>query len=53
VAELSEEKPINYAGIHSDKQMAEPQQFETTQSLPAENGHWPAADRADQFGDAL
>lgn len=43
---------VNYAGIHSDKQMAKPQQFETTQSLPAESGHWPAADWADQFGDA-
>ncbi|RQH04420.1 efflux transporter outer membrane subunit [Paraburkholderia dinghuensis] len=42
----------NYAGIHSDKQMAKPQQFETTQSLPAEGGHWPAANWADQFGDA-
>ncbi|MDB5789334.1 efflux transporter outer membrane subunit [Caballeronia mineralivorans] len=42
----------NYAGIHSDKQMTQPQQFETTQSLPAESGHWPAADWADQFGDA-
>jgi NodT family efflux transporter outer membrane factor (OMF) lipoprotein len=43
---------VNYAGIHSDKQMAQPQQFATTQSLPAESGHWPAADWADQFGDA-
>ncbi|QCP50671.1 efflux transporter outer membrane subunit [Trinickia violacea] len=43
---------VNYAGIHSDKQMAQPQQFQTTQSLPAESGHWPAADWADQFGDA-
>ncbi|MFM0133085.1 efflux transporter outer membrane subunit [Paraburkholderia sediminicola] len=42
----------NYAGIHSDKQMAQPQQFATTQSLPAGSGHWPAADWADQFGDA-
>ena len=42
----------NYAGIHSDKQMAQPQQFATTQSLPAESGHWPAAGWADQFGDA-
>lgn len=41
----------NYAGIHSDQQMAQPQQFNTTQSLPAESGHWPAADWADQFGD--
>ena len=43
---------VNYAGIHSDKQMAQPQQFQTTQSLPAQSGHWPAADWADQFGDA-
>ena len=43
---------VNYAGIHSDKQMAEPQQFETTRSLPGEQGHWPAADWVDQFGDA-
>jgi NodT family efflux transporter outer membrane factor (OMF) lipoprotein len=42
----------NYAGIHSDQQMAQPQQFNTTQSLPSESGHWPAADWADQFGDA-
>ncbi|MFM0085237.1 efflux transporter outer membrane subunit [Paraburkholderia sediminicola] len=41
----------NYAGIHSDKQMAQPQQFNTTQSLPSESGHWPAADWANQFGD--
>ena len=43
---------VNYAGIHSDQKMAQPQQFQTTQSLPAESGHWPAADWADQFGDA-
>ena len=43
---------VNYAGIHSDKQMAQPQQFETAKSLPEESGHWPAADWADQFGDA-
>jgi NodT family efflux transporter outer membrane factor (OMF) lipoprotein len=43
---------VNYAGIHSDQKMAQPQQFQTTQSLPAENGHWPATDWADQFGDA-
>jgi NodT family efflux transporter outer membrane factor (OMF) lipoprotein len=42
---------VNYAGIHSDKQMAKPQQYETVQSLPAEQGHWPAANWADQFGD--
>ena len=43
---------VNYAGIHSDQKMAQPQQFATTQSLPAESGHWPAANWADQFGDA-
>ncbi|WP_118185392.1 efflux transporter outer membrane subunit [Paraburkholderia phosphatilytica] len=42
----------NYAGIHSDKQMANPQTYETTQSLPSEQGNWPSADWADQFGDA-
>ncbi|WP_069265998.1 efflux transporter outer membrane subunit [Paraburkholderia nodosa] len=42
----------NYAGIHSDKQMPQPQQFETAQSLPQEQGHWPSADWVDQFGDA-
>jgi NodT family efflux transporter outer membrane factor (OMF) lipoprotein len=42
----------NYAGIHSDKEMAQPQSFATQQSLPAEAGHWPAAGWADQFGDA-
>jgi NodT family efflux transporter outer membrane factor (OMF) lipoprotein len=42
---------VNYAGIHSDQQLAQPQQFVTTQSLPAESGHWPAADWAGQFGD--
>jgi NodT family efflux transporter outer membrane factor (OMF) lipoprotein len=41
----------NYAGIHSDQEMAQPQQFESTQSLPSESGRWPAADWADQFGD--
>jgi NodT family efflux transporter outer membrane factor (OMF) lipoprotein len=42
----------NYAGIHSDQQMAQPQSYETTQSIPSESGHWPAAGWADQFGDA-
>jgi NodT family efflux transporter outer membrane factor (OMF) lipoprotein len=42
----------NYAGISSDKQMAAPQTYATQQSIPADNGHWPAANWADQFGDA-
>lgn len=41
----------NYAGIHSDKRIAQPQQLESAQSLPAEQGHWPAANWVDQFGD--
>jgi NodT family efflux transporter outer membrane factor (OMF) lipoprotein len=43
---------VNYAGIHGDQHMAQPQQFDSTQSLPAESGRWPSADWADQFGDA-
>ncbi|REG58047.1 NodT family efflux transporter outer membrane factor (OMF) lipoprotein [Paraburkholderia sp. BL6669N2] len=42
----------NYAGISSDKQMAQAQTYATQQSIPRDNGHWPAADWADQFGDA-
>jgi outer membrane protein TolC len=42
----------NYAGIHSDKEMALPTQIATAQSLPSEGGHWPATDWASQFGDA-
>lgn len=42
----------NYAGIHSDRQMDAPHQFETAQSLPQEQGRWPSADWVDQFGDA-
>jgi len=42
----------NYADIHDDRRMAAPQRYQTTQSLPAEGGHWPSTDWADQFGDA-
>lgn len=42
----------NYRGIHSDAKMAGPQQYATEQSLPAQQGRWPAANWADQFGDA-
>ena len=42
----------NYAGIHSDKHMAEATSYATRQSIPAEQGHWPSGDWADQFGDA-
>jgi NodT family efflux transporter outer membrane factor (OMF) lipoprotein len=43
---------VNYAGIHGDAQIASSNTFETTASLPAEHGHWPAADWVEQFGDA-
>jgi len=43
---------VNYAGITSDKQMAHPQSFASQQSIPADHGRWPAANWADQFGDA-
>ncbi|WP_235851250.1 efflux transporter outer membrane subunit [Paraburkholderia piptadeniae] len=43
---------VNYVGIHSDAKTAEPKQYATQQSLPVEQGHWPAANWADQFGDA-
>lgn len=42
----------NYAGIHSDKRIAQPQQFETSHSVPAEQGRWPDVEWAGQFGDA-
>src|SRR4051812_3393433 len=42
----------NYAGIKSDKHIAEPTSYATTRSLPAEQGRWPSADWTDQFGDA-
>ena len=42
----------NYAGISSDKEMAQPQSFATQQSIPSDQGRWPATDWADQFGDA-
>jgi NodT family efflux transporter outer membrane factor (OMF) lipoprotein len=42
----------NYAGIHSDREMATPQSYETQQSLPAnDGGRWPVSDWANQFGD--
>ena len=41
----------NYAGIHSDHQMAQPQAYETSQSLDSGSGNWPAPDWADRFGD--
>jgi len=42
---------VNYSGIKTDKSIAQPQQFETSQSIPAEGGKWPTLDWAGQFGD--
>ncbi|MFP6558687.1 efflux transporter outer membrane subunit [Paraburkholderia sp. B3] len=41
----------NYAGIKSDKTLDQPQQFESSQSIPAQGGQWPTLDWANQFGD--
>ncbi|WP_175686791.1 efflux transporter outer membrane subunit [Burkholderia anthina] len=51
VAALALAGCANYIGIKSDKQIAPASQFETTRSLPAQGGHWPALDWANQFGD--
>ncbi|CAB3774509.1 efflux transporter outer membrane subunit [Paraburkholderia humisilvae] len=40
-----------YLDISSDKEIAEPAQYETVQSLPNEGGAWPSLDWATQFGD--
>jgi NodT family efflux transporter outer membrane factor (OMF) lipoprotein len=43
----------NYAGIKSDKQIAQPQSdaLQAAQSLPSQGGQWPSLDWAKQFGD--
>jgi NodT family efflux transporter outer membrane factor (OMF) lipoprotein len=43
----------NYAGISSDKKIAQPQNenLESAQSLPSQGGQWPSLDWAKQFGD--
>jgi len=41
----------NYAGIASDKHIADAPGYATTQSIPAEQGRWPSAEWAGQFGD--
>ncbi|MBM5584930.1 efflux transporter outer membrane subunit [Burkholderia pseudomallei] len=41
----------NYAGIHGDAAMTDPQHYATQWSLPFEQGRWPTADWVDQFGD--
>lgn len=42
----------NFSGIHDDRQMSTPEHYTSSQSLPAERGHWPSAGWADQFGDS-
>ena len=51
VAALALAGCANYFGVKSDKTIAEPKQFETSQSIPAEAGQWPTLDWAQQFGD--
>jgi len=51
VAALALAGCANYFGIRSDKTIAQPQQFETSQSIPAQGGQWPSLDWAGQFGD--
>lgn len=51
VATLAFSGCANYFGIKSDKTIAGPQQFETSQSIPAQGGQWPTLDWANQFGD--
>jgi len=41
----------NYADIKSDSHLADATSYATTQSIPAEQGRWPSADWAGQFGD--
>src|SRR3984957_12581014 len=43
----------NYAGIKSEKQIAQPQSdaLQAAQSLPSQDGQWPSLDWAKQFGD--
>ncbi|SAL66787.1 RND efflux system outer membrane lipoprotein [Caballeronia peredens] len=51
VAALAMAGCANYAGISSDKNIAAPENFEATQSVPGQGGQWPALDWAKQFGD--
>ncbi|MBV8260669.1 MAG: TolC family protein, partial [Paraburkholderia sp.] len=51
VAALALSGCANYIGIKSDKTIDQPQQFESSQSIPAQGGQWPALDWANQFGD--
>jgi len=41
----------NYAGIHSDKQVAPIASLQSQQSLPAQGGAWPTMEWAARFGD--
>lgn len=42
---------VNYLGVHSNKKIAVPAQFQTRNSIPRQNGHWPTTSWAEQFGD--
>jgi outer membrane protein TolC len=51
VAALAVAGCANYAGIHSDKQISSPDQYDAAQSVPGQGGQWPTLDWASQFGD--
>ncbi|KMY85524.1 Outer membrane component of tripartite multidrug resistance system [Candidatus Paraburkholderia calva] len=51
VATLAVAGCANYSGIHSDKQISTPDQYEATQSVPSQGSQWPVLDWANQFGD--
>ncbi|KTC84002.1 MULTISPECIES: efflux transporter outer membrane subunit [Legionella] len=42
---------VNYVGISSNKKIAPPSRFQTSKSLPQQNGCWPTENWAKQFGD--
>lgn len=42
---------VNYHGINSTKKIATPHQFNSTKSLPKQQGNWPDMNWANQFGD--
>lgn len=42
---------VNYIGINSNKKIAPPSRFQTSKSLPHQNGCWPTESWAKQFGD--
>lgn len=42
---------VNYIGIHSNKKIARPSQFQTAKSIAEQKGQWPSTDWVKQIGD--